>query len=255
MMKFSVIIPARFQSQRLPGKPLIDIKGKPMIQWVYEQACKSEAGQVVVATDDQRILAVVEAFGGEACLTSKDHPSGTDRLQEVCSILSLPDDHVVVNVQGDEPLMPPAVINQVARNLIDTGSDMATLSEEIDCTADLIDPNIVKVVANQKSVAMYFSRAPIPYPRDEFADQEKSLPSFVSCQRHLGIYAYRVALLNRYVQWLPTALEKTEKLEQLRALWHGVDIHVAEALEKIPPGIDTERDLQRTLTMLDEQAR
>jgi 3-deoxy-manno-octulosonate cytidylyltransferase (CMP-KDO synthetase) len=226
-----------------------------MIQWVYEQACKSEAGQVVVATDDQRILAVVEAFGGEACLTSKDHPSGTDRLQEVCSILSLSDGHVVVNVQGDEPLMPPAVINQVARNLIDTDSDMATLSEEIDNTADLIDPNIVKVVANQKSMAMYFSRAPIPYPRDEFAGQEKTLPSFVSCQRHLGIYAYRVALLNRYVQWSPTALEKTEKLEQLRALWHGVDIHVAQALEKIPPGIDTEKDLQRTLAMLDEQAR
>jgi 3-deoxy-manno-octulosonate cytidylyltransferase (CMP-KDO synthetase) len=162
---------------------------------------------------------------------------------------------VVVNVQGDEPLMPPGVINQVARNLIETGSDMATLSEEIDCAADLIDPNIVKVVTNQKSMAMYFSRAAIPYPRDEFAAQEKSLPVFINCQRHLGIYAYRVALLNRYVQWQPTALEKTEKLEQLRALWHGVDIHVAQAIENIPPGIDTEKDLQRTLAMLDQQAR
>ena len=254
MMNFSVIIPARFQSLRLPGKPLIDIKGKPMIQWVYEQACHSQAGQVVIATDDERILAAVQAFGGEVCLTSRDHPSGTDRLQEVCSILSLPDNHVVVNVQGDEPLMPPGVINQVARNLIDTGSDMATLSEEIDTVADLIDPNIVKVVTNQESMAMYFSRAAIPYPRDEFAAQEKSLPAFMSAQRHLGIYAYRVALLNRYVQWQPTPLEKTEKLEQLRALWHGVDIHVAQAIEKIPPGIDTEKDLQRTLAMLDEQA-
>lgn len=251
-MNFSVIIPARFESQRLPGKPLLDIKGKPMVQWVYEQACKSQARQVVVATDDQRILSVVEGFGGEVCMTSKDHPSGTDRLQEVCSILSLSDEHVVVNVQGDEPLMPPSVINQVAVNLVESGSDMATLSEKIDRVEDLLDPNIVKVVTNHQSIAMYFSRAPIPYPRDEFAPFERSLPEFISCQRHLGIYAYRVALLNRFVQWQPTAIEKTEKLEQLRALWHGVDIHVAQSIESIPPGIDTEKDLQRTLAMLDE---
>ncbi len=224
-----------------------------MVQWVYEQACQSRAGQVVVATDDKRILRVVEGFGGEVCMTSKDHLSGTDRLQEVCSILCLSDDHVVVNVQGDEPLMPPGVINQVATNLIESGSDMATLSEEIGCVDDLLDPNIVKVVTNQASIAMYFSRAPIPYPRDEFGEKERSLPAFIHCQRHIGIYAYRVALLNKFVAWQPTALERTEKLEQLRALWHGVDIHVALSEETIPPGIDTEKDLQRTLALLDEQ--
>lgn len=253
MTNFSVIIPARFHSQRLPGKPLIDINGKPMVQWVYEQACRSQAQRVIVATDDQRIQSVVEDFGGEACMTATDHPSGTDRLQEVCSRLSLPGDHVVVNVQGDEPLIPPSVINQVAENLVDSGSEMATLSEVIDRIEDLSDPDIVKVVTNENSFALYFSRAPIPYPRDQFAGEVRSLPEFIDCQRHIGIYAYRVALLDRYVGWQPTALEKTEKLEQLRALWHGVDIHVAQAVESIPPGIDTEKDLQRTLSVLNRQ--
>ncbi|MFP6808990.1 MAG: 3-deoxy-manno-octulosonate cytidylyltransferase [Pseudomonadales bacterium] len=249
-MKFITIIPARYQSHRLPGKPLIDIHGKPMIQWVTEQASRSKAERVVVATDDERIAKVVEDFGGEVCMTSKNHPSGTDRLQEVCSILSLSEDEVIVNVQGDEPLMPASVINQVASNLVDSGMDMATLWEKIGDVEDLLDPNIVKVVTDHQSRAIYFSRAAIPYPRDEFSSEGRKLLSAMSYKRHLGIYAYRVSLLNRYVNWQPTPLEQTEKLEQLRALWHGVDIHIAEAIESIPPGIDTEKDLQRTLAAL-----
>lgn len=252
MLNFTVIIPARYQSKRLPGKPLIDIGGKTMVQRVYEQAARSDAGQVIVATDDERIVSAVKSFGGEVCLTREDHPSGTDRLQEVCSIMQFRDDQVVVNVQGDEPLIPPAVINQVASNLVESGSRIATLSEVIDDIADLMDPNIVKVVVNHDSNAMYFSRAPIPWPRDEFSAVDKSLPEFGKCQRHLGIYAYRVSLLNRYVRWEPTILEKTEKLEQLRALWHGIEIHVEQAVENIPPGIDTETDLQRIRAVLDK---
>ena len=223
-----------------------------MVQRVYEQAACSDAAQVIVATDDERIISVVKSFGGEVCLTREDHLSGTDRLQEVCSIRQLGDDHVVVNVQGDEPLIPPAVINQVANNLVGSGSKMATLSEGIDDIADLMDPNIVKVVTDHNSNAMYFSRAPIPWPRDEFSAPGKSLPEFAKCQRHLGIYAYRVSLLNRFVRWEPGILEKTEKLEQLRALWHGIEIHVEQAIENIPPGIDTEKDLRRTIALIEE---
>jgi 3-deoxy-manno-octulosonate cytidylyltransferase (CMP-KDO synthetase) len=249
--EFTVIIPARYQSERLPGKPLIDLGGKPMVQRVYEQADLSDAARVIVATDDERIASAVKGFGGEVCLTRKDHPSGTDRLQEVCSNLNFDEDHVVVNVQGDEPLIPPAVISQVAGNLVDSGSDMATLSEAIVDVEDLMDPNIVKLVTNQRSNALYFSRAPIPWPRDEFTGSSKTLPQFADCQRHLGIYAYRVSLLNRYVTWEPTILEITEKLEQLRALWHGIEIHVQQAIENIPPGIDTEKDLLRTIALIE----
>lgn len=252
MPNFTVIIPARYQSERLPGKPLLDIGGKPMVQRVYEQAARSDAAQVIVATDDERIITAVKNFGGDVCLTRGDHPSGTDRLQEVCAIRRFNDDDVIVNVQGDEPLIPPAVINQVASNLVDAGAEMATLSEVIDDLSDLLDPNIVKVVVDQNSNAMYFSRAPVPWPRDEFSAAEKSLPEVGQCLRHLGIYAYRVSLLNRYVEWDPSILEETEKLEQLRVLWNGVDIHVGQAVVNIPPGIDTELDLQRVLARIDE---
>jgi 3-deoxy-manno-octulosonate cytidylyltransferase (CMP-KDO synthetase) len=207
---------------------------------------------VIVATDDERVMSAVKGFGGEVCMTRGDHKSGTDRLQEVCMLEAFAEDHVVVNVQGDEPLMPPAVINQVANNLVQSGSEMATLSEGIDDIDDLLDPNIVKVTTNSNSMAMYFSRAPIPWARDEFAGGNKKLPVGIKYQRHLGIYAYRVSLLNQYVGWDQTLLEETEKLEQLRVLWHGVEIHVARAVENIPPGIDTEKDLRRTLALLEE---
>jgi len=226
-----------------------------MVQRVYEQAARSDAARVIVATDDERIARVVEDFGGVACMTRGDHPSGTDRLQEVCSLEQLDADHVVVNVQGDEPLIPPAVINQVANNLVESGSEMATLCEDIEKLEDLLDPNIVKVLTDGASMAMYFSRAPIPWPRDEFSGTEKRLPDIgqgeAIYQRHLGIYAYRVSLLDKFVRWNPTLLEKTERLEQLRALWNGVGIHVAQAVENIPPGIDTEKDLQRTMALID----
>lgn len=253
VLNFVVIIPARYQSTRLPGKPLLDIAGKPMVQRVYEQAARSDAAQVIVATDDERIVSAVKNFGGDVCLTRKDHPSGTDRLQEVCVIRHFSDDDVIVNVQGDEPLIPPAVINQVAGNLVKSSVEMATLSEVIDDISDLMDPNIVKVVVNCNSNAMYFTRAPVPWPRDEFSTAENSLPEFGQCQRHLGIYAYRVSLLNRYVKWTPTILEETEKLEQLRALWHGIDIHVEQAVVKFPPGIDTEMDLERTIRCINNE--
>lgn len=245
-MSFSVIIPARFASTRLPGKPLLDIAGKPMIQRVYEQACLSQADRVIIATDDQRIADAADKFGAEVCMTSESHESGTDRLQEVVSQLGLAEDHIVVNVQGDEPLIPPAVINQVAVNLADnTLAGISTLAERIETAAVVFDPNAVKVVMGQQGRALYFSRAPIPYYREGSWDQntEKALPQTVKYFRHVGIYAYRVAFLNQFVTWQPSSLEVTEKLEQLRAMENGIAIHVAEACEAIPAGVDTQADL------------
>ncbi len=249
---FSVIIPARYESTRLPGKPLLDIAGKPMIQRVYEQACGSHASRVIVATDDERIASAVKGFGGEVCMTSVKHPSGTDRLQEVCAILNFSDDDIVVNVQGDEPLIPPVVINQVANILKKSNADMATLSEVIDRVEDFLDPNTVKVLSNKDSHAIYFSRAPIPWPRDQFSISQSELPRQIDCQRHLGIYAYRVSLLNQFITWPVAVLERVEKLEQLRALWQGIAIHIEQAVEKTPPGIDTESDLKHTIALLEK---
>ena len=239
-MDFTVVIPARFDSQRLPGKALVDIAGKPMVQRVYEQACLSQATDVIIATDDERIATVVSDFGGQCCMTSRDHPSGTDRIQEVISQRKLSDDAIVVNVQGDEPLIPPEVINQIASNLHSTGVAMATLYELIDSTKDLLDPNIVKLVNDKNGYALYFSRAPIPFNRDH------TEVLTINHKRHVGIYAYQAALLNDFVKWETDELEVLEKLEQLRALRRGIKIHVAEAVSSIPPGIDTAEDLERT---------
>ncbi len=245
-MSFTVVIPARYASTRLPAKPLKDIHGKPMIQWVYEQACLSEAARVVVATDDERIEAVARGFGAEVCMTSAEHQSGTDRLQEVAAHLGLGDDELVINVQGDEPLIPPAVINQVAANLAaNRDASVSTLSEPIHNAEDFRNPNIVKVVSDQQGLALYFSRAPMPWPRDHFAADTRTLPDSNLFQRHIGIYGYRVSLLNRFVQWPAAPLEKMESLEQLRVLWQGERIHVAEACALVPGGVDTEEDLQR----------
>lgn len=247
-MKFTVVIPARYASTRLPAKPLKDIAGKPMIQWVYEQALLSEASQVVIATDDQRIADVVEGFGGKYCMTSDKHESGTDRLQEVADQLGLDDTDIVVNVQGDEPLIPPSVINQVALNLANAqGASVATLSEPIHDKADFLNPNVVKVVADKNGLALYFSRSSMPWPRDEFAKgvEAAALPESSLFQRHIGIYAYRVSLLNQFVEWPVAPIESLECLEQLRVLWNGHRIHVQEAVEAVPGGVDTEEDLQR----------
>jgi len=207
---------------------------------------------VVIATDDVRIEKVAQSFGAQVVMTKIDHPSGTDRLQEVATVLGLDDDALVVNVQGDEPLVPPAIINQVAENLAAQSlASIATLSEPIDKLEVLLNPNSVKVLTDCNGLALYFSRAPIPWPRDAF-NQEKltQMPKDFGWQRHIGIYAYKVALLNKYVQWAPAEVELTESLEQLRAMWYGERIHVAKAIETPPPGIDTPEDLERLLQHL-----
>ncbi|GAB2873683.1 3-deoxy-manno-octulosonate cytidylyltransferase [Microbulbifer echini] len=248
---FDVIIPARFGSSRLPGKPLADIAGKPMVQHVFERASESNAERVIVATDNMRVAEVVRGFGGEVCMTSADHASGTDRLQEVASNLALADDRILVNVQGDEPLIPAQVINQVAANLAEnTCAGVATLCEPICSIDDFRNPNIVKVVAAQSGLARYFSRAPIPWPRDAFAIHANALPQGLEPRRHIGIYAYRVALLQRFVTWPLAPLEQFEALEQLRFLYHDENIHVADACAEVPGGVDTDQDLQRMRELL-----
>jgi 3-deoxy-manno-octulosonate cytidylyltransferase (CMP-KDO synthetase) len=243
-MSFTVVIPARHGSTRLPGKPLLDIAGKTMVQRVWEQAGKSGASEVVIATDDSRIYALAQEFGASACMTSPDHPSGTDRLQEVAAQRGWEDEQIVVNVQGDEPLIPPAVIDQVALNLGNhPRAGIATLCEDIREFEELVNPNAVKVVFDAQGMALYFSRATIPWPRDSFMSGSQSMPDAGNWYRHIGIYAYRTGFLHQYVTWQPSPLELLEHLEQLRALYNGVDIHVARALETVPGGVDTQADL------------
>ncbi|HMV72213.1 MAG TPA: 3-deoxy-manno-octulosonate cytidylyltransferase [Pseudomonadales bacterium] len=250
-MSFTVVIPARFASTRLPGKPLLDIVGRPMLRHVWERACRSGARRVVVATEDVRIRDAALAFGAEVCMTSATHPSGTDRLQEAVSVLGLGADEIVVNVQGDEPLIPPEVIDQVALNLASQPQcAIATLCEPLVDTAQFLDPNVVKVVCDSDERALYFSRAPIPWPRDAFARSRVELPVGLPARRHIGIYAYRVAFLHRFVGWSTGLLEAFESLEQLRALEHGEAIHVAHALVAVPGGVDTPADLQRIERLL-----
>ena len=243
---FYVVIPARYASSRFPGKPLQNIAGQPMIQRVWQQAQKSGAQQLVIATDDQRIFAACRAFGAEVVMTRDDHESGTDRLAEVAAIMGWPADAIVVNVQGDEPLIPPAVIDQVAINLAaHPEAAMATLAEPIDDMASLMNNNVVKVLSDKNGLALTFSRAPLPWARDAFVASPDELPAGVAFRRHIGIYAYRVGFLQRFVEWGPCWLEQTECLGQLRALWHGEQIHVADALETPPHGVDTPEDLER----------
>lgn len=250
-MGFKVVIPARYGSSRLPGKPLLDIAGRPMVAHVYERACQSGAEEVLIATDDERIADVVRKLGAEVVITSADHPSGTDRLQEVARKKAWADDVIVVNVQGDEPLIPPAVIDQVAKNLAQAGqAGIATLAEPLNDAAQLFNPNVVKLVRDVSGHALYFSRAPIPWARDDFAKDKSQLPLADTWLRHLGIYAYRVGFLHAYVGWPPAQLEKLESLEQLRALYQGVKIHVDVAAVELPPGVDTAEDLERVRAIL-----
>ena len=250
-MSFIVVIPARYASTRLPGKPLRDITGLPMIQHVWQQAGKSSAARVVIATDDSRIQAVAEGFGAEVCMTRADHVSGTDRLQEVAQLLGLRDEQLVVNVQGDEPLIPPAVIDQVAGNLAaNPEAGVATLCEPLTMVDDFYNPNVVKLVANDQGMAQYFSRAPIPWPRDHFQRQPDAMPEDFIARRHIGIYAYRVAQLTSFVGWPVAALEHFESLEQLRFIANGVGIHVADAVEAVPGGVDTEQDLELVINKI-----
>jgi len=245
-MDFTVIIPARYAATRLPGKPLAELGGRPLLQWVHERALASGAARVVVATDDARIEAAARAFGAEVVMTSPGHRSGTDRIADTARQLGLPDDALVVNVQGDEPLMPPPLIRQVAANLAaHPAADMATLSQRILTLSDLASPHVVKVVCDREGYALYFSRALIPQPRDGMPEAEHLADAVPGWQRHIGIYAYRVGFLRAFVHWPPAAIETTEMLEQLRALWNGASIHVAEACAPAPVGVDTPEDLAR----------
>lgn len=249
---FRVAIPARYASTRLPGKPLRLLAGRPLIEHVHRRARASGALEVVIATDDARIRAVAEGFGATVCMTSPAHPSGTDRLAEVAARLGWPDDAIVVNVQGDEPGLPPALIQQVATGLAthpDAG--IATACVRIREAAEIFDPNAVKVTRDAQGYALYFSRAPIPWHREAFRGNGSALaesPVDGAWFRHIGLYAYRVAVLRRYPDLAPAPAERTESLEQLRALWHGIRIYVAEAVEIPPSGVDTEADLARLAT-------
>lgn len=251
MPAFHVVIPARFASTRLPGKPLLDIGGKPMVIRVAEQATQSGAQQTIIATDHAPILAAAEAHGFKACLTRTDHSSGTDRIAEVVIQQGWTDDTIVVNVQGDEPLIPPVLIRAVAQHLHDHPEcAIATACHPIHDEASIRNPNIVKAVLDKDSNALYFSRAPIPFPRDAFA-QRAALPHDLSVLRHIGIYAYRVGFLRAFGQLAPAAIEQIEALEQLRALWHGYKIGVTIALDAPPGGVDTEADLIATRVLFD----
>jgi 3-deoxy-manno-octulosonate cytidylyltransferase (CMP-KDO synthetase) len=242
-MSFKIIIPARYASTRLPGKPLLDIAGKPMIQHVYERAKESLASEVIIATDDVRIEQAAKAFGADVCMTRPDHISGTDRLAEVARHRSFADDDIVINVQGDEPCLPASLINQVAEDLAQhSDADIATLYAKITEEKQVFDPNTVKVVMDSKGYALYFSRAPIPWMRDHF-DKESPLPPILPHYRHIGLYGYRASFLKHYAELSPCILEQEESLEQLRALFHGKKIHLTAAQINPGHGIDTEQDL------------
>jgi 3-deoxy-manno-octulosonate cytidylyltransferase (CMP-KDO synthetase) len=249
---FMVVIPARYASTRLPGKPLLDIAGKPMIQHVWERVRACSERPPVIATDDTRIEAAARAFGADVHMTAATHGSGTDRIAEVVGNLREPEDSIIVNVQGDEPLLPGALVMQVAQLLEgDPAAVMATLSEPITEARDVFDPNVVKVVSDRDGHALYFSRAPIPWNRDDFRTGEASRwPSAQGYHRHLGIYAYRAGFLRTFTTLPPVRLEKTEALEQLRALYYGYRIRVAEACVPSGPGVDTPADLERARVLL-----
>ncbi|MDH5272815.1 MAG: 3-deoxy-manno-octulosonate cytidylyltransferase [Gammaproteobacteria bacterium] len=252
-MAYHVVIPARYASTRLPGKPLLDIGGRTMIQRVVEQAAASHADQVLVATDDERIAAAVHDPRGRASLiammTDAALPSGTDRVAAVAREQSWSDDTIVVNVQGDEPFVPPRLIDQVAGLLErDTAAAVATLATPIESLRDFLDPNVVKVVLAADGAALYFSRAPIPWSRDGASAGLGSQTRFTGALRHVGLYAYRVGALKRITAMAPSSYEQTEKLEQLRALQAGLRITVALCVEPPGPGIDTDADMQRART-------
>lgn len=258
-MDFVVIIPARFASTRLPGKILLDLGGKPMIQHVHERVSRSDARRIIVATDHQEIVDAVEAFSGEAILTSAKHPSGTDRVAEAIEKLNLDDDEIVVNVQGDEPMIDPAIINRVAANLsTNSSASIATVAVPVRNSEELFNPNVVKVVMDNNNMALYFSRAPVPWQRDnymgkEFNDLKNQDISRLdqSFYRHIGIYAYTAAFVKQYVRLQQSDLEKTEALEQLRALSNGYRISVLLAENAGEPGIDTRDDYDRVKEIIE----
>ena len=246
-MAFHVIIPARLHSTRLPGKVLLPIAGKPMLQHVYERALSSGAVSVVIATDDVHVAEVAHAFGATVCMTNPAHPNGTARIEEAIRLLGWSDDTVVVGVQADEPMMPPSLIQQVAHNVLaHPQASMTTLSIPIDHREDLHNPNVVKVVTDKAGYALYFSRAPIPWNRDQ-----QGVPTVVeSYARHVGLYSYRAGFLKHYITWPPAPIGIIESLEQLRVLWNGHRIHVARANASPGIGVDTRDDWQQVCEWL-----
>jgi 3-deoxy-manno-octulosonate cytidylyltransferase (CMP-KDO synthetase) len=243
---FKVVIPARYGSTRLPGKPLLDIAGKPMIAHVCQRAQEAQADEVVVATDDPRIIDAVEPLGIRAVLTRVDHQSGTERIAEVAQLCGWSGDTIIVNLQGDEPLIPPAYIREVAEALASQNhAGIATLAAAIHDHEEIFNSNAVKVVLNQAGYAMYFSRAPIPWERDAFAKAERTPSGKMSYLRHIGMYAYRVDFLRRYCGWQTSVLETVESLEQLRILWQGEAVLVKTVAQTPPAGVDTQEDWLR----------
>lgn len=248
-MSFTVVIPARFGSSRFPGKPLAMINEKPMIQHVVERANEAGASRIIVATDDSRIQRVAAEFA-DVCMTSPDHQSGTERIAEVIQKQQILPSSIVVNVQGDEPFIPAENITQVARNLAQASQcQMATLSTPIAEIDDVFNPNIVKVLVNNVGESIYFSRSPIPFERDRMMQNPTSADTSLY-KRHIGIYAYRAEYVQQYVNYAPSALEQTESLEQLRAIWYGDKIHCEVAVAPPPIGIDTPEDLERLLSTI-----
>lgn len=255
--KFHVIIPCRFASTRLPGKLLKDVVGKPLIQRVFEQANSYGAESVTIATDDERIKTIAENFGAKVCMTAIHHNSGTERIAEVVSMLNLDDDDIVVNLQGDEPLVPEGAIRHVVKGLLQNpAAKAATLCNKLQDTDILFDPNSVKVVLDKEGYALYFSRAPIPWDRDAQSNESQSKDSsLTACFHHVGLYAYRVSLLKQYMHWPKSPLEEIELLEQLRILWQGEKMHVSVIDEPVPPGVNTEADLERVVKLFEEELK
>ncbi|MQY52032.1 3-deoxy-manno-octulosonate cytidylyltransferase [Rhodocyclus gracilis] len=253
-MTFKVVIPARYASTRLPGKPLLDLGGMPMVVRVARRALAAGADEVWVATDHEAVQTAVAACGIPVMLTREDHASGTERLAEVVEQRGWDDETIIVNVQGDEPLIEPGLIAQTARQLADSGAEIATVAHPVTQAEDFFNPNVVKVVCTDRGDALYFSRAPIPYARDHFArqtaGQPASLPAEFTALRHIGLYAYRARFLRRYAQLLPSPLESVEALEQLRALWHGYRISVTVSDALPAPGVDTPADAERVRRLL-----
>ena len=250
-LQFKVVIPARFASTRLPGKPLLDIAGKPMIAHVCERAQEAGAEEIVVATDNEQIQAAVTALGIRVVMTNPNHQSGTERIAQVARLCGWASDQIIVNLQGDEPLIPPALISEVAQALANQKlAGIATLAAKIESAEEIFNPNAVKVVLNKLSYALYFSRAPIPWERDSFKSVAGEPSGKIDYLRHIGMYAYTVGFLERYCAWESSTLETIEALEQLRILWHGEAIAVS-VVDKTPQaGVDTPEDLARVAQIL-----
>ena len=248
---YHIVIPARYASERLPGKVLLDLAGRPLLQHVWQRANESSAESVVIATDDKRIVAAAESFGAQVVLTRADHQSGSDRIAECATHLGWPDDHLVVNLQGDEPLMPAECLDQVAALLNERKDcEVASLYWPIKDAVEVRNPNAVKVVVDSNQRALYFSRSPIPYTRAH-KDIDEAIKAGVEWKRHLGLYAYRLAALRRYTASAPTPLESTERLEQLRIMEQGGQIVMAKACKFIPAGVDTADDLERVREIIE----